>query len=83
MKTTTTKKRMKEKKLSLFPSCFSLPLGLREKKKSRGRHILHSLPPPLQKKKMTLRPDSAASLDAAGFPGSPLQDATCVREVRV
>ena len=40
----------------------------------KGKHI--------PRKKMTHRPDSAASQDVAGFPGSPLQDRTCVGEVR-
>ena len=60
---------MKEKKRT--PSSASLLLS----PPPRGKHIV---PSPPKKEKMTHRPDSAASLDAAGFPVSPLQDVTCV-----
>ena len=72
-------------KFPFYPS--SSPWSEGKKKTQREAHPLFSssFPPTSlrNKKKMTNRPDSAASLDAAGFPGSPLQDvSTCVREVR-
>jgi len=63
---TGKKNLLSEKELHLLP-CFLLLSPCWSE--GKGKHI--------PRKKMTHRPDSAASQDVAGFPGSPLQDRTC------